>query len=372
MYLHSPLKDHNLLQAIARTNRVGGEKKRFGLIVDYIGVTKNLDEALDSYRTSDVQNALVDLEEERKLLAAAHREVMAATKGIPRNTGNFRKEYDTLITALGSEDGWLAFKTKAKAFLRAYEALSPDPTVLDYTADMKWVGGFLPLAILTFEKTGKVDVEQYSPKIREMLRKHLEVTGIHTICDLKKLTDPDFWEDFQPEGKGEDDLKTAAIRKTAEMKKVLVEKALENPLRFQKFSERVQEVLDRFEQLQLTAAEALAEYEAIAKDLQEEENAHEGAGLTAGAYGVLTILESFPAEVVAEGDGKKDLAEELDGYYASEDNAPVGWHLKAELRKSLRQQVRLRAHEAGFSGATLKALPNAVEDFALKHHIRVS
>jgi type I restriction enzyme, R subunit len=139
-------------------------------------------------------------------------------------------------------------------------------------------------------------------------------------------------------------------------------------LRFQKFSERVQEVLDRFEQLQLTAAEALAEYEAIAKDLQEEENAHEGAGLTAGAYGVLTILESFPAEVVAEGDLKKDLAEELDGYYASEDNAPVGWHLKDELR----QQVRLRAHEAGFSGDTLKALPDAVEDFALKHHIRVS
>ncbi|OKH51893.1 hypothetical protein NIES2101_16520 [Calothrix sp. HK-06] len=52
MYLDNPLKEHNLLQAIARTNRVYGVHKEFGLIVDYIGVTKNLTSALSTYRTT--------------------------------------------------------------------------------------------------------------------------------------------------------------------------------------------------------------------------------------------------------------------------------------------------------------------------------
>ncbi len=370
MYLDSPLRDHNLLQAIARTNRVAGDKKRFGLVVDYIGVTKKLDEALASYRTEDVRNAMVDLDEERRLLAAAHREVMSMVKVIKRDTGFIRKEYDALIAQLGGEDGWLAFKPKARAFIQAYESLSPDPSVLPYMADLKWIAGFMPLAILTFEKRSQIDIAQYSPKIREMLRKHLEVTGISTICDLKKLTDPSFHADFTTAGKSEDDLKTAAIRKTAELKKILVDKNLENPLRYQKFSERVQDVLDRFESLQLTAAGLLAQYQAITKDLEEEDRAHVASGLSKGAYGVLTILESFAVGAISEGDMRRSLALDIDALYTSPQSAPAGWHLKPELCKTLRQAVRGKAAAMGFTD--LMAIADRVDDFARKHYIRVS
>ena len=69
MYLDKPLKEHGLLQAIARTNRTcsverpdgGIVVKHHGRIVDYIGVTNHLDEALASYRAEDVQNALRDI-----------------------------------------------------------------------------------------------------------------------------------------------------------------------------------------------------------------------------------------------------------------------------------------------------------------------
>ena len=84
MYLDSPLTDHNLLQAIARTNRVAGPKKRFGLIVDYIGVTRKLDEALAAYREEDVENAMQDLEVERDALRKAHREVFRDGAGADR------------------------------------------------------------------------------------------------------------------------------------------------------------------------------------------------------------------------------------------------------------------------------------------------
>ncbi len=60
--MDKPLKEHTLLQAIARTNRVSDAKKKNGLIVDYIGVSQKLDEALESYRAEDVQNAMRELD----------------------------------------------------------------------------------------------------------------------------------------------------------------------------------------------------------------------------------------------------------------------------------------------------------------------
>ncbi|MCB9386070.1 MAG: type I restriction endonuclease subunit R [Bryobacterales bacterium] len=86
MYLDKPLKEHNLLQAIARTNRVA-PLKQFGLIVDYIGVTRNLDEALASYRREDVANALRDLDELEATLKEAHAEVRVYLDKVRRKNG---------------------------------------------------------------------------------------------------------------------------------------------------------------------------------------------------------------------------------------------------------------------------------------------
>ncbi|MCA9544082.1 MAG: type I restriction endonuclease subunit R, partial [Myxococcales bacterium] len=63
LYLDNPLTDHNLLQAIARTNRRCGATKRDGLVVDYIGVTAKLGKALSAYNAEDVQGALSDVDE---------------------------------------------------------------------------------------------------------------------------------------------------------------------------------------------------------------------------------------------------------------------------------------------------------------------
>ncbi len=59
-----------------------------------------------------------DLEEERAKLKDAHAEVMKCLKPIPRNTGNIRQEYDTLIQHLGTEDNWYAFHRLAKDFIK--------------------------------------------------------------------------------------------------------------------------------------------------------------------------------------------------------------------------------------------------------------
>ena len=100
-----------------------------------------------------------------------------------------RAEFLGLIQALGTEDMWFTFSRKARAFIKAYEVLSPDPEVLKYSDDMKWVAMFLPYATRHFEQREDVTLKDYSAKIREMLERHLDVTGISTVIKLRTLTD---------------------------------------------------------------------------------------------------------------------------------------------------------------------------------------
>lgn len=366
MYLDSPLQEHNLLQAIARTNRVAGDQKKYGLIVDYIGVTRKLAEALASYRAEDVGHALRDLDELEAELKGAHAAVMALVKGVPREGVELAAQYRLLWQQLGSLDLWFTFRTKAQAFLRAYEALAPDPHVLAYRDDLKFVAGAIPLGTRYFEKKEAPDLGSYSAKIRAMLEEHLDVTGLRTACALRDLGDPEFWQDFATADKPEVELETAAIRKVTELRKILRERMGENPRRYAPFSARVEAILQRFEQGALGAAGAIDACRAIAEELRAERTAHEGSGLSERGYGILKILETFVAAHEGAGPDLRAVAGTIDALYASDDTAPVGWHQKPQLQKELRQEVRRRAHQAGFKDADLKAIPAQVEEYALQ------
>jgi type I restriction enzyme R subunit len=296
-------------------------------------------------------------------------------------------DYDALVAALGTEDVWYTFRRRADAFIEAYESLSPDPTILEYRKDLKWIVGFIQYATPIMDKEPAPDLSDVSGKIRRLLEEHLEVTGIRTIVKLRHITDPDFWTDFDTD-KPAKELRRATIRKATELKKITYDRVEENPLRYQKFSERVLEVIRRFEAGQLAAAEALKAFEEITRDLQDEERAHESSGLNERAYGVLKILESLAwpdgasptVDRVAESrpsyaHGSNDdrlttLAHEIDTLYANDGSAPAGWHLKEQLRRELRQQVRHRSHQAGIQ--EVKEVAARVEEYALRHYVKVS
>lgn len=370
MYLDNPLKEHNLLQAIARTNRVYNASKQYGLIVDYIGITKRLDEALESYRYEDVAGALKDLDGLRDELRAAHAEVKPYLKALKRDQGarkdDLKREFDALIQSLGTEDEWLTFKRKAKKFIKGYEALSPDPAILEFTTDLKWVVGFIAVATQAFEQRESIDLKDYSHKIREMLYTHLDVMGITTICKVRKITDPEFWDDFQTEGKPEPDIKTAAIRKGIELKKVLVEKVADNPLRYGAFSERVLNILKKFQEGQMAAADALSALEQEAKDLEAEEASHINSGLNPRAYALLRLVEGLEAD--GDADTMKAFATRVDGLYSGDDTAPKGWQTRDQLKKELRQQVRAFAHQQGLK--SFKEISVPVEEYAVKNYAK--
>ncbi len=377
MYLDNPLTDHSLLQAIARTNRRYGPHKDHGLIVDYIGVSKKLSEALSAYRQEDVAQALQDQDELHDKLKGAHREVMALIAAVPR-TRDVKADVKAVIAHLGSEDAWYDFRAKADAFLRAYSSLSPDPRVLPFQADLKFVAAVLPYGRLHFEKLEEVDWRAYSEKIRALLDEHLEVTGLTTMCKLRSLSDPGFWDDFgQPA-----DIETAAVRKLAELTKETTERTAKNPARYEKFSDRVKELIEQFNQGLIDAGAVLDGAERIAKEVVVEDEAHKASGLNERAYDVAKILERFKpqpggvaeAPTPAFGGGAdpglsplEQAALEIDALYASDLSAPLHWQEKSQLKKELRMEVRRIVMPLGLAGWQ-KEIPHEVEHYAVTHY----
>jgi type I restriction enzyme, R subunit len=124
--------------------------------------------------------------------------------------------------------------------------------------------------------------------------------------------------------------------------------------------------------------------EKVASALKAEETAHAASGLSPQVYGIYKILEALrPATgKVAEskpgfgGNGGPDGADpleqvaiQIDGNYGSDTTAPAGWHLKEQLRKELRQQVRKILHPTGLTGWK-DELPARVEEYALKTYLK--
>ena len=109
MYLDAPLKEHTLLQAIARVNRLHDEKT-YGLVVDYWGVSAQLQDALKTFSTTEIQGALIPRVDELPRLQCRHAAVMRFFQAVADTN-----DLDACVRVLEPED------------VRAASALKPAP-----------------------------------------------------------------------------------------------------------------------------------------------------------------------------------------------------------------------------------------------------
>ena len=136
MYLDKPMKDHNLLQAICRTNRLYPDKTH-GLIVDYLGIFDDVATALD-FDEKAVQRVITNLDELKKELPAQAAKCLAFFPGVDRSIGG----YEGLIAAqdcLPDNETRDKLAAEYSVLSRLWEALSPDPCLGPYETDYKWL-----------------------------------------------------------------------------------------------------------------------------------------------------------------------------------------------------------------------------------------
>lgn len=182
MYLDKPLKEHRLLQAIARTNRPFLNKK-FGLIVDYIGVLKELEEALQKFEASDAEALRVvirKLDKEKEEFKENLIEALKIFEDVKRE--DTRESLESAMDVLIDPEKAKSFERAMRDLMRSYEMLSGDPFLRPYLLDYRWL---VKIFVAYNKRFKKAHVDEL--KIGELSKKTFQL--IQQTIDVKKIDD---------------------------------------------------------------------------------------------------------------------------------------------------------------------------------------
>ena len=205
MYLDKIIVAHGLLQAIARVNRVGGDSKEKGFVVDYVGVGHHLKKALDNYEEreqTEVLDVLSFPEEELRELKASHDEVLALLK---KHKLTDLTDHDAFFDVFYDEDLRFEFMGVFKKFTKSLNLVFPAKEALDYMGDYQALVEINVLAEKHF-RDARMSMKGIPPKLRKITDAFLESRGIHVKVEPISILD----EDFQKEVKKHDRTKTKA------------------------------------------------------------------------------------------------------------------------------------------------------------------
>jgi type I restriction enzyme R subunit len=194
-----------------------------------------------------------------------------------------------------------------------------------------------------------------------MLEQHVHVTGLSTTIRLRSITDPNFNDDFKIAEKSEAELQEALVRKSAELRRVTRELVDKNPTQYGRFSERVLEIIRRFEEGQISAAEGLKEFESLAGDINAEQGAHADLGMDERAFSILRIMEARAPD--ADHATLQKMAVVVGQVYATAQASQPSWFFMEAYKRELKQAVRRLLSDSGVPEA--KAIRDEVEMFAV-------
>jgi type I restriction enzyme R subunit len=258
MYLDKPMRDHNLLQAICRTNRPY-PKKTHGLIVDYIGIFDDVAQALD-FDEKSVQEVISNLEDVKKELPIQIAKCVAFFPGVDRTVGG----YEGLIAAqdcLPNNEKRDAFAAEYSVVGRIWEALSPDPCLGPYQADYRWLTQVYD-SVRPPSGNGKLLWHVLGAKTIELVHENTELYTIRD--DLETLIlDAELLDSVVgvPEKKG----KALEVSLIARLRK-----HGKDP-KFIALGERLEKIKERHEQGLIDSKEFLKQLLVLARDVVEAE-----------------------------------------------------------------------------------------------------
>ena len=186
MYLDSPLKEHTLLQAIARVNRVYDEVKTYGLVVDYWGVSEALEEALSIFSPSDVQGAMKPKTDELPRLETRHQAALRFFVRVKQ-----KDDLNECVAVLGAEDVRAEFDQAFKRFAQSLDMLLPDPRAVRFVGDFKWLGKIRQAAAARYRDKA-LDISDCGPKVRKLIEEAIVAEGIQILVKQVNLFTPEF------------------------------------------------------------------------------------------------------------------------------------------------------------------------------------
>jgi type I restriction enzyme R subunit len=250
LYIDKPLKEHALLQAIARVNRLH-DGKEHGLIVDYRGVLGELNTALNIYNSladfdpEDVAGMLTDVQEEIDRLPQAHANLWAVFTTVPN-----QRDTELLERFLEPEDRRQEFYTALTSYARSLKvALSTVAFVRDtpaaqidrYKDDLRFFHNLRASVRQRYAET--VDYKDYEQRIRALMNRHITSAEVTQMTNLVSIFDEDAFAAEVERVEG-----TAAKADTIanRVKKTLTEQMEQDPAAYRRFSQLIDDAIAEY------------------------------------------------------------------------------------------------------------------------------
>jgi type I restriction enzyme, R subunit len=267
LYLCRVLKEHTLLQAIARVNRLH-EGKEFGFIVDYSNVLEELDKALTLYSAfegfdeSDLVGTLTSINSEIEKLPTRYSELWDLFKTVKHSydeeayevllaDDELREEFYARLTAFAKT---LAIALSSVKFLTETD----EKTLNRYKADLRKFQSLKASVKLRYAEA--IDYRDYEPKIMKLLDTHIQANEVIQLNEPVNIFDDEMFDQVKDE-QGIYQAKKSTASKADTIahatKRVITEKMDEDPAFYEKFSKLIQQVIDDFRSKRLSDLEYL-------------------------------------------------------------------------------------------------------------------
>ncbi len=278
MYLDKSLKDHTLLQAVCRTNRLF-PNKHFGRVVDYFGVFDDAAKALQ-FDEKSIQQVISNMSELRDKLPQAVRDALQHFEGVDRSLAGF-EGLEAAQEAIDTNEKKDAFAKDYTYLSKIWESLSPDRILDLYNEDYKWLSQVFESVRPASDNIGKLLWMSLGAQTTKLIHENIHVGAVHQLEEF--VLDADVIEDIfnNPDPKN-----------TKKLEKVLIarfRKHAGNPV-FKRLSERLEALRDKAEQGLITSIEFVKELCKIAKETVQAEKELEEARQEKTPVAALTEL----------------------------------------------------------------------------------
>ncbi len=357
LYIDKPMKGHNLMQAIARVNRVYGDKPG-GLVVDYLGIASDLKEALSFYSDAGGKGDPTLMQEQAVQLMLEKLEVVSALYH-----GFAYEEYfeaDTsqkLALILAAEDHILGLDDGKKRYINEVTALSlafaiaiPHEQALEAKDEVAFFQA-VKARLSKFDSTGsgKTD-EDIETTIRQVIDRALVSEQVIDIFDAAGIKKPDISilsEDFLAELKDYQHKNVALEVLKKLLNDELKVRARINLMQSRSLMEMLENAIKKYHNKILTAAEVIDELIKISKEIVASDKEAEKLDLSTFEYAFYTAVASNEsARELMQNDKLRELAIVLTQRVRQ--NASIDWTIKESVKAKLKVIVKRTLRQFGY------------------------
>jgi type I restriction enzyme R subunit len=360
LYVDKPMTGHNLMQAIARVNRVFKDKEG-GLIVDYLGIAQDLKKALSVYTSSGGKGKIeFDQEEAVAKMEELYEIVVDLFYGFdykrfftlqPREKLTFLLDATDFI--LGLDKGQERFSTNISNLSKAFAISVPHPKAIEIRDDLSFFQAIKARISKLRESNKKRSDEEVETAIRQIISDALISTEVIDIFQAAGLHNPEISglnilsDEFMAELKDmpRKNLALELLRRL--LNDEIKQRSQRNIIQSKKFSEMLADAIKRYQNNAITAAEIIEELIRLAKEIKEADKRGENLNLDFRELAFYDALEVSDSAVQILGDDiLKTIAREL--VVSVRNSVTIDWDKKESVQAKMRVMIKRILKKYGY------------------------